>query len=223
MMTHQDLAATERLPANAGIAIGPILFIIAVLGILAAAIAAGSGSFTSSSTNEGNNTKASALLQIGQNLKIGFDRITGNGIDFDTVNIDPTATSADTDLFSPSGGGVSAPSTTMSNTPATDTWKYVKVNLPNMGTSSTDVLAFIRISEGVCEEVNKKAVGLTGTTGGSGTARGDLGSTNPPTQSSLGGAIGAWPSVLAGKPTGCFVNSNGGTDNHYFYQVLGIR
>src|SRR6185312_2545386 len=35
----------RRFPANAGIAIGPILFIIALLGILAAVIAAGTGDF----------------------------------------------------------------------------------------------------------------------------------------------------------------------------------
>ena len=65
----------ERFAADAGIAIGPILFIIAILGILAAAIAAGSGSFTSGTQNEGNSTKASALIQIGENLKVGMDRI----------------------------------------------------------------------------------------------------------------------------------------------------
>ena len=223
MSTQQHITASERLPTNAGIAIGPILFIIAVLGILAAAIAAGSGSFTSSSTNEGNNTKASALLQIGQNLKIGFDRITGNGIDFDSVNIDPADTSADTDLFSPSGGGISAPSVTMGNTPASDVWTYSKAPIPKMGTSATDLIAYLEVAQGVCEEINKKAVGITGTTGGSGTALGDLGAANPVTQANLVSNIGNWPTVLEGKPTGCFVNSNGATDHHYFYQVLGIR
>ena len=42
----------RRLSPNAGIAIGPILFIIAILAILAAAIAAGSGSFTAGTTSE---------------------------------------------------------------------------------------------------------------------------------------------------------------------------
>jgi hypothetical protein len=38
-----------RLPSNAGIAIGPILFVIALLGILAAVIAAGTGDFGTAS------------------------------------------------------------------------------------------------------------------------------------------------------------------------------
>ena len=51
-----------RLRGNAGIALGPILFIIAILAILAAAIAAGSGSFNTSTASEGNKAKASALI-----------------------------------------------------------------------------------------------------------------------------------------------------------------
>lgn len=39
---------------------------------------------------ESNRTKAAALIEIGQNLKIGFDRIVGNGTDFADVVIDPT-------------------------------------------------------------------------------------------------------------------------------------
>lgn len=100
-----------------GIAIGPILFIIAVLGILASAIAAGSGSFTSSTTGESHRAKAAALIDIGQTLKIGFDRLMGNGTAFSDVVIDPEKTSDFEDLFSPIGGGVSAPSVTMAQNP----------------------------------------------------------------------------------------------------------
>ena len=70
---------TKRMGATAGIAIGPILFIIAILAILAAAIAAGSGSFTSGTTSESAKTKASALIQIGENLKVGMDRLIMEG------------------------------------------------------------------------------------------------------------------------------------------------
>src|ERR1700733_6177658 len=100
-------APAGRLPPNAGSAIGPILFIIAILGILAAAIAAGSGSFTNGTASEGNSTKASALIQIGENLKVGMDRILmENGVDFISVVIGINNTSNTTDLFSPTGGGI---------------------------------------------------------------------------------------------------------------------
>ena len=82
----------RRLAPKAGIAIGPILFIIAVLGLLASVIVAGSGGFTAGTTGESNRSKAAALIDIGQILKIGFERILGNGIEFDNVIIDPTLT-----------------------------------------------------------------------------------------------------------------------------------
>src|SRR5580698_4104592 len=94
----------QRFPPDAGIAIGPILFIIAILGILAAAIAAGSGSFTNGTASESNSTKAAALIQIGENLKVGMDRLMmEGGIDFNSVVIGVNNTSNATDLFSPTG------------------------------------------------------------------------------------------------------------------------
>ena len=89
MRNKQEMS---RLDPNAGIAIGPILFIIAILAILAAAIAAGSGSFTAGTTTESSKTQASALIQIGENLKIGTDRIVMEG------GIKPTGTAGATVL-----------------------------------------------------------------------------------------------------------------------------
>src|SRR5580704_1567173 len=91
-----------RQPRNAGIALGPILFIIAILAILAAAIAAGSGSFNAPTATEGDKTKASALIEVGDNLKIGMDRMTmENGISWGGWNINSSSTSNNNDLFSP--------------------------------------------------------------------------------------------------------------------------
>src|SRR5476649_511292 len=102
---------TQRWSSDAGIAIGPILFIIAILAILAAAIAAGSGGFTSGTANESNSTKASALIQIGENLKIGMERmVMENGISYGAYTINPANTTNNNDLFSPLGGGITAPS-----------------------------------------------------------------------------------------------------------------
>src|ERR1700728_5210589 len=84
----------RRLASDAGIAIGPILFIIALLGILAAAIAAGSGSFTSSTTNESDETKAAALINI---KAIGLNNTDANN---DSAAIgDPTAANANLNLL----------------------------------------------------------------------------------------------------------------------------
>ena len=102
---------------------------------LSGTIAAGSGSFTTSTTGESNRTKAAALIEIGQNLKVGFDRIVGNGTDFADVVIDPTETDDDDELFSPTGGGITSPSRTMADDPAADDWHYPLMAIPGIGTA----------------------------------------------------------------------------------------
>jgi hypothetical protein len=69
----------NRFARQSGIAIGPILFIVAILAILATAIAAGSSTFATSSGQEAARTNAAALIQIGQNLKLGADRLITMG------------------------------------------------------------------------------------------------------------------------------------------------
>src|ERR1700722_17739062 len=97
----------KRWQNDAGIAIGPILFIIAILAILAAAIAAGSGSFSAPTSSESAKTKASAMIQVGDTLKIGMDRMTmENSIGWGGWNINTNDTSNTNDLFSPTGGGI---------------------------------------------------------------------------------------------------------------------
>jgi len=218
---------TTRLAADVGIAIGPILFIIAVLGILAAAIAAGSGSFTSSTTNESNRTKAAAMIEIGQNLKVGFDRILGDGSSTVTdIVINAANTSGSTDLFSPIGGGIAAPSVTMAAAPASDVWRYPLVAIPNMGTASGCKLAMLRVTAGTCDEINSKtnAITITSTPGATAGAAVDFGDITVATLLDATGA-GDWPATMAGKPSGCVNISNAAVApaGYYFYQVLGIQ
>ncbi len=226
---------TSRFEANAGIALGPILFIIAILAILAAAIAAGSGSFNASTGSEGNKAKASALIQIGENLKIGMDRLSmENGVAYNGWTTAPANTSANVDLFSPTGGGIAAPSVAMAGNPASDVWYYPQIGIPNLGTytsntSNTVQVAVLNVPAGVCAEVNYRANGTS----------------NAPVQKALGnfavlasqaqGTLAAnantnWPVAadgvnLAGKPVGCVGNSNTGTGaaGYFFYQVLYVQ
>ncbi|MGE4351418.1 MAG: hypothetical protein AB7E52_04425 [Bdellovibrionales bacterium] len=210
----------QRLSLNAGIAIGPILFIIAVLGILASAIAAGSGSFTTGTTGESNRAKATALIDIGQNLKLGFDRIIGNGIEFDNVVIDETKTDGDSDLFSPNGGGITAPSRTMGETPSTDEWMYPLIVIPGIGTSSGQRVAVIKVSEGVCDEINKKTIALD--TGTAKTEHASLGDFSGDETSAIDNSS-SWPASFEGKPVGCVYNDNGTTTGYFYYQVIGVQ
>lgn len=75
-----------RLSRQRGIALGPILFIIAILAILAGAIAAGSGGFTANTSNENAKIMASTILSQMKNLDNCVDVIRTNG--FDDTQVD---------------------------------------------------------------------------------------------------------------------------------------
>lgn len=64
---------------DSGIAIGPILFVIAVLGLLAAAVAAGSGSFSTSSSKESAQAMASTVMDYMQQVDNGVALVLGRG------------------------------------------------------------------------------------------------------------------------------------------------
>ena len=218
MKRFQELAE-ERFTADAGIAIGPILFIIAILGILAAAIAAGSGSFTNGTASESNSTKAAALIQIGENLKVGMDRILmEGGIDFNSIVINPNNTSNSTDLFSPTGGGITIPVASMANDPINNAWVYPTGAVPSMGTSAEDRLAMLQVSQGVCDQINAKASGIDITV-----ANYDAGAIGDPGNSNndLANLSSAWPTALNGKLVGCVDDTTSNT--FWFYQVLAIQ
>jgi hypothetical protein len=229
----------RHLSPQAGIAIGPILFIIAILAILAAAIAAGSGSFTSGTNSESSRTKSSALVQIGENLKIGMDRITmEGGIDPTSVDINVTNTAATNALFSPVGGGIAAPSVGMANNPVYDKWYFPKGPINGMGTSVGSIVAVLPVSLSVCAEINNRTVGtaVAPTTAALGDfAAGTItGATLWPTAAS-GGESGAGTTVsaganLVGVATGCVQTSDvtvgtnaSPTSQYFYYQVLAIQ
>jgi len=228
---------SAKLRPNAGIALGPILFIIAILAILAAAIAAGSGSFNASTNAESNKTKASALIQIGDNLKIGMDRLTmENGVAYNGWIIDPTNTSANTDLFSPIGGGIAAPSVTMSADPTLDQWYYPQGAIQGLGTydastaaSNTMQLAVLNVTAGVCAEINNRVNGMA--IAPTAATLGDF-HTSPSTGNIASTMNSGWPVAttdastntinLYGKPIGC-VHADGAHAGYYFYEVLYVQ
>jgi type II secretory pathway pseudopilin PulG len=200
----------NRFARQSGIAIGPILFIVAILAILATAIAAGSSTFATSSGQEAARTNAAALIQIGQNLKLGADRLITMGTPLVNIVINAANTTNSSDIFAPSGGGLVAPSTTLANTPATDQWVYSYADVTNLGTSGLERLAILKVNTTVCSQINQQV-------GNSGTLGTDMGNAVD-----AGTNISAWPSGLAGRMVGCFDNTNSG-HQYYFYQVLGVQ
>jgi hypothetical protein len=107
---------SERLRADAGIAIGPILFIIAILGVLAAAIAAGSGAFTSDTSSESAKAMAGAIVQQGVNVQNAVALVMGRGcsdtqLNFanavDNMAANPLSPSDHScDIYHPAGGNL---------------------------------------------------------------------------------------------------------------------
>lgn len=160
-------ANMKRMNRDAGIAIGPILFIIAILAILAAAIAAGSGSFTGGTSAESNKTKSSALVQIGENLKLGMDQITfEGGVSIDSVDINISNTSGTAALFSPTGGGIAPPSVGMGANPIYDHWFFPRGKPTGFGSGGGNVIfAVLPVTRGVCAEANNRALGVSAVPG----------------------------------------------------------
>ena len=64
-----------------GIALGPILFIIAILAILAAAIAAGSGAFNANTNTEGAKAYAYIFINFADQVMQGVQKVTSEGCD----------------------------------------------------------------------------------------------------------------------------------------------
>lgn len=202
----------NRFHTQAGIAIGPILFVVAILAILATAIAAGSSTFATSSGQETNRVNAASMIQIGQNLKMGVDRITALGTAIANVDINASNTTGNSAIFSPTGGGLVPPSTSLSNS-GSDAWIYTWADAANIGSSGTtgrERVALLKVTQGVCDQINSQ------TGNGSTPSAADYGNFSNTVN------LTAWPTGLEGKMVGCF-NSNGGTAGYYFYQILAVQ
>jgi type II secretory pathway pseudopilin PulG len=190
-----------RLDNQAGIAIGPILFVVAILAILATAIA-------TNASQETNRTNAGAILQIGQTLKLGVDRIVGLGTPLTSVTQTGAATSAD--IFSITGGGLTPPSTALAAAPSTDLWIYSYAPVAGIGTATVDKIAFLKVTQGVCDQIN--ILGANTTTNAAG---------YDPTGTGISSAnVPAWDPLMSGKLAGC-IRTITTTPGYWFFQVLG--
>jgi hypothetical protein len=100
----------ERTRADAGIAIGPILFIIAILGLLASAIAAGSGSFTADVDTSRAKANAQALVEYANQLQFSVQFLFGRGCEDVQLKFQGTNAYAPADhscdVFHPDGAGM---------------------------------------------------------------------------------------------------------------------
>lgn len=204
-----------RSAPEAGIAIGPILFVVAILAILATAIAAGSSTFATNASQETNRTNAAAMVQLGQNMKLSVDRIVALGVNVANVDINSSNTTGNAALFSVTGGGMVPPSRALAATPATDDWIYTWGAVAGLGSATGERVALLRVNLGVCNQINTQS-GVTYTLAGI-----DYGTFNNTTNLTTTN----WPAGLNGKMVGCFQNDNADNtyDGYYFYQVLAVQ
>jgi hypothetical protein len=161
------------------------------------------------------------MIQIGESLKIGMDRIVmEDAIDPTTVDTNYQNVTQTNQLFSPTGGGITAPSISMANNPASDQWYYVTGPVNGFGTSASEVFAVLRVAPGVCSEINNRSTGTSATPAGA-----DLG--NFASQETVSAnTVTNWPGSspnLSGVGTGCVNNTNTGSLGTYYYQILAIQ
>jgi hypothetical protein len=100
-----------------GIAIAPILFIVAILAVLASAIAAGSGSFSGDTSAVKAKAQASAILEQANLLTVAVQRVIGHGCTDTQISFENPMVSGYTNPNAPSdkschvfdvnGGGIS--------------------------------------------------------------------------------------------------------------------
>ena len=107
-----------------GIVIGPTLFIVAILAVLAAAIEAGSGAFNGDTSAISAKAYATAILEYAASVKMGVDRVLGKGYTDTQVSFEnpsglsktaggdaydytnPNCTQNDCKVFNLEGGGI---------------------------------------------------------------------------------------------------------------------
>jgi hypothetical protein len=168
-----------KFQSQSGIAIGPILLLIAILAILGAAIAASNGFFTSGTSTENANTIAESIIVQADAVSTAVQTVmngnfcTDSEINFyngiDGTNANSNAPSNHTcDIYQPAGGGLlqfEFPNAV----PANSTYTGASVGLTadilyptehnaiaDVGTSASDlVLAMYNVSLSICTEINR--------------------------------------------------------------------
>ena len=150
---HGKATNSMRQTHQRGIVIGPILFIVAILAVLAAAIAAGSGSFNGDISAVSAKAQASAILEYADSVKMGVDRVIAKGCTDTQISFENPIVSGYTNANAPSdkschvfdqnGGGIvwKTPQSSAQSQADYDTATYVgRVTPGNYGFASICVM-----------------------------------------------------------------------------------
>jgi hypothetical protein len=212
-----------------GIAIGPVLFVIAILAVLVGALSSGSAGFNSNSASEAEKTRGSTIIQQGVTLKMGAENILVHGFNADEVVVSADYTDAVKlrALYSPAGGAILKQIPPSEATAPSAVWAITRdANMYGIGVAAdNDLVAYVKISNArQCAAINEVVFG-----------RGSPLVTTLPiitetvvaadvtTQDGLVAAGNAFETdgvnELTGRMQAC-VRDSEGTPNYWYYQVM---
>lgn len=223
------MTIARRIPADAGVAIGAILFVVAILAILIGAIAAGTGGLGGGSASESHRTMGGTIVQQSTMMTVGFQRLITGGVDPADIIITEQYTTPNElrALYSPRGGGLVPVQPPRDAIAAGATWRYVvDANMRDFGASGdNDVVAMLQIrNDVICRAINSVVIGYNA----------PLSITlavlpGVPTTLDVTGVDGVMDSgnsldtsavaSLSGVRQAC-VQDGGGSPNYWYYQVI---
>ncbi len=157
-----------RIIKSAGIAIGPILFVVALLAVLAGAIAAGSGSFDSNVSTDRSRLAAQSILQTTSQIKFAIQKILASGCHETQLSFENAVVSGYTNpnspadgrchVFHPNGGAMTFPETPKNIESSGHRYLFQAVEDVYLTASppGTDIFLRLRFSDlGTCLELNR--------------------------------------------------------------------
>lgn len=219
-----QITNNNRFATAAGIAIGPILFVVAILAVLVGAIAAGSGGFGSSTADEAARVRASTIIQQAVTIKGAFDRIIVNGSTPAQVIVSesPATPNSLVALYGTAGGGITVQNPPRDAVVAGATWRFViDAGLSNIGAAgNNDVITLLQVSLPTCNALNDLIFGRGQYAAPPAITAPDVvaavvaAGDNPiPTSNNFTGTM---PAAASGRTSACLAEGA----NYWYYQLL---
>lgn len=215
----------------AGIAIGPILFIVAIIAVLVAALSSGNNGFSNTSA-ERYRTRVAPLIQQGVNFKMATETLMTYGITESQLIVSQSFSTASgvNALFAPTGGTLIPQIPPIEVTGTGASWVFaINQNMEGLGVAANnDVVAYIQIiNAAMCKIINQIVFGpndsravtlpvITATVVANAVTaqNGVIDTTNVFNTSGV--------STLSGRMQACVADS-ATTPNYWYYQVMRVN
>ena len=219
-----------------GIAIGPILYIVAILAVLVSAIAAGAGSFSGDTSAISAKAQASAILEYANEVKFAVDRVLGKGCTNTEISFENPIVSGYTNPNAPSdkschvfdvnGGGIIFKKEQENWIDSAQDGEYQGFTfgsgnfVNDLGTTNRELIVrFYNLKNDICKQINKMAD--INDIPNNGTSFAHAGAFSGTYFDSGGGSISVLD--MKGHLFGCFRSLTSGHNYNVFYFVLIVR